>query len=274
MPETDTSPDHDNATDVADRLCRLMRRIEITAGELRFDHPNNKMQKLSGLQCPLYQVFEPIATKLGFENYAELRDNFVALCNRVIRDINSLTLKRPETQQRWLQAAEMANGIFDARNFGIDTQSVFYTHFSQEVYQRLEDASERLQITERQEATESELSEALEAARETLNAYETNGNVPTAIGKILKHYLQQIESAYRHYDDFGEEVFWATYKELFATFLQVHEVIMPDVPNETVKKALNKMGEKMKYGLHALAVSADIATIAATGLAVFQIAKV
>ncbi|MCZ7469807.1 hypothetical protein M0412_03855 [Agrobacterium sp. O3.4] len=274
MSETDTDSEQNNATDVADRLCRLMRRIEITAGELRFNQPHSPTQKFTGLQCPLYQVFEPIATELEFENYAELRDNFVALCNRVIRDVSSLTLKRPETQQRWIQAAKMANGVFDARNFGIDTGSVFQKHFSQDVYQRLEDASERLQITERQEATVDELGEALNAARNTLNAYEQHGKIPAEIGRILKHYLQQIESAYQHYDDFGEEIFWATYKELFATFLQVHNVIVPSTPNDAIKTALNTMGEKMKYGLHALAVSADAATIAATGLAVLQLAKV
>ena len=276
MSKTDAEmDDQKNATDVADRLCRMMRKIQQAANQLRFEdpsQPSNPIRRIRALHKPLYEVFEPIALELDFESYAELRDNFIGLCNRVIRDIGTLNLKREETRERWIQAAKQAKDVFEAKNFGSQTETVLQNHFSIDVYQRLEDASERLQITERHEASVEQLAEALDAARGTLSAYEKNGNIPSEIGRILKLYIQQIENAYQHYEDFGEELFWKTYKELFATFLQVHNVIMPKETNEEVKSALNVMGNKMKYGLQALSVSSDLATIAATGMAIFQLA--
>lgn len=270
--DVEAGAEEEVATDVADRLCKLMRRIQAAAEELTFPHPGNANSRISGLDRPLHEVFEPLAIELKFEDYAELRDNFVLLCNRVIRDIQSLSFTRPETQIRWTAAAKTANGVFNASNFGIDCRTVFSRHFSVSVFERLEDASERLQDKGRRETSEPHLREALEAARAAIEAYEVDGEMPPQVGRLLKHYMQQINSAYDRYRDFGEEAFWSTYKELFATFIQTHEVIMKDTKSEKVKSAMARMREKMAYGLPALSIASDVATIAATGIAVAQIA--
>lgn len=264
------------ATDVADRLILLMRRIEYSDQELRFEIHNNANNYHSGLQRPLHEVFEPLAEDLGFFDYSELRDNFTGLCKRVIRDIESLNLKKPETQQRWINAVKKIADVFNASNFPKSCSSVFGEHFSNELYERLEDASERLQDVGREEATQDQLKESLDAAREAMNVYEKNGKISSELNKVLKHYLQQIEEAYQRYNDFGEDAFWTTYKNLFATFMQVHPAIMPkdksDDAKEAVKIALNNMHGKMYYGLRALSVSADLATLAASGAALLALA--
>lgn len=265
-----------NATDVADRLILLMRKIEQSAQDLRFNIPHNPNKYHNGFQRPLHEVFEPLAEDLGFVDYSELRDNFTGLCKRVTRDIESLTLKKPKTQERWVNAVKKIADVFNASNFPKICSSVFGEHFSDEVYERLEDASERLQDVGREEATKDQLKESLDAAREVMNVYEKNGKISTELNKVLKHYLQQIEEAYQRYNDFGEDAFWITYKNLFATFMQVHPAIMPkdksDDAKEAVKIALNNMGGKMHYGLRALSVSADVATLAASGAALLALA--
>ena len=276
---TDTKPDEEETepqvVDVADRLIRIMKRIEATAKDMRFPHPTSPNHQVTGLQCPLHQVFEPLAIELGFTNYAALHDDFVALCRRVIRDVESLTLRRPKTQRRWIQAAQTAESVFNASNFAENCGEVFERHFSDDVYERLEDASERLQNVGKQEASSDELLEALDAARDAMNAYENSGNISPELSKILKHYLQQIEEAYRKYDDFGDEVFWSSYKVLFSTFLQVHPIIIDedkgDEIKEATKSAMNNMGIKMFYGLRTLSVSADVVTLAAAGTALLQL---
>ena len=264
--------DHISVTDVLARICRLMRRIEKSANEITIEFKQNgrSMQDM-GLNRPLYEVFEPLAEDLGFSNYAELRDNLISLCNRGIRDINSLQMKQSGPRDKWIAAAESAKGVFNASNFGKLSRVVFADHFSEIVYERLETASERLQALEIRESTREELSEALKAARQLMKAYEANGKIPSSIATILKHYLQQIEGAYQRYEDFGEEIFWATYKELFATFVQVHTVLVPDEQTEEIKQAMNDMADKMKFGLPALAITADLATLATATAALLTI---
>lgn len=263
--DADIETPEDEVPDVADRLTRLMRRIIDTAKSMQFPRPDQPNRTYTGLQRPLHEVFEPLAVELGFSDYAELRDNFVSLCKRTIRDISSLSIKRSETQARWINAAETANGVFNASNFAQPCSTIFDQHFSQEVFHRLEDASERLQQEGRRESSQDQLKEALEAARQAMEAYESEGKIPSDVSKILKHYLQQIEGAYARYDDFGEELFWSTYKEMFATFVQIHPHIMPEGENKAVKTAMQKMREKMHYGIQSMSIAADALTITTTG---------
>lgn len=255
-------------TDVADRLCRLMMRIRKAASELEFQVHSH--QTISGLQKPLHEVFGPLALALEFENYAELRDNFIVLCDRVSRDISALPVKRTETRDRWLKAVETARNVFEAENFGKPCSSVFDTHFSTEIIHRLEDISERLQTNGIKETSQDQLRQALDAARRAMKIYELHERIPISVAKILKHYLQQIETAYQRYNDFGEDSFWVTYKVLFATFVQAHEAIVPEKQGEDIREAITDMANQMRFGLPALSIAADVTTIA-TGLTVLAI---
>ena len=102
----------------------MMRRIEEEAQAIEFERPGAN-PSISGMQSPLHKTFEPIANRLGFETYAELRDNFVLLCSRVERDIESIQVRRPSTKERWLAAVDTASKVFDASNFSDDCQTVF-----------------------------------------------------------------------------------------------------------------------------------------------------
>lgn len=276
MPDLNEENDTSYATvsDSSERLIKLIARIEVSSQRVEIRISN--IQKEVARNAVLFRAFEPIAEDLGFDSYSELRDKFVLLCNRVVRDVEGLDLKREDTRARWVEAVETASSVFNASNFGEHCSVVFKRHFSDIVLERLEAISERLQSDGIREASQPELTQALEAARESLRILEVNGSLPSAVSKVLKHYLQQIEIAFNQYSDFGEEMFWASYKEYFATFVQVHAIVMPsDVSDEAksaVKDAVNKMHSKMVYGLPALGVAADVVSLGLAGYTLTQIA--
>lgn len=243
-----------------------MQRIQETSIEISYHRTNAPHIIDTAAQKPLYEVFGDISEHLGFESYSNFQISFMSLCNRVIRDLGLIDVKNERTRDRWISSVKMARDVFNAENFGVQCGQVLATHFSESVRERIEDASERLQTLGRTEATKSELLDALEAARETLSAFEADGNLPREISQTLKHYLQQIEQAYQTYDDFGEDKFWSVYKELFATFVQTHSIITPENFSNEMKSSFNKMAGKMSYGLRAISITADIATIASAGV--------
>jgi hypothetical protein len=265
------SSDEAQATDVADRLLSLMQAIRHVADELKYPHPNHQDRVLKATQKNLFEVFGDISERLGFDNYSIFQLSFVSLCNRVVRDIGLINVRNDRTRDRWIAAVEHVRSVFDSDNFGKNCGQVLADHFADEIRDRIEDASERLQTLGRTESTKSELSEALEAARSTLSAFERNQRLPDEVSRVLKHYIQQIEAAYNAYDDFGEDRFWAVYKELFATFVQTHPIIAPDGVSAEIKESLRVMAGKMSFGLRALSVTADIATLATTGAAILAL---
>lgn len=268
---TQQEEEEQKATDVADRLLRIIAKIEHSSQVIKYENSNGS--KTQACHKKLFEVFGDIAEHLGFETYSDLHDNFSNLCKRVERDVTSLPFRREGARGRIITAINNARAVFDAENFGEQCSSVFKEHFSTDVKDRLEDASNSLQLNDLVESSPDELKEALDAARAALGAYETEGNIPPQLSKILKHYIQQIESAYQMYEDFGEEAFWPVYKELLATFAQVHPIIMGDKKSEVVSAAVKDMGSKLQYGITALSITANVAAIGSFGVGILQIAS-
>ncbi len=259
-------------TDVAERLLLLMQRINTASTEVVYPRPGYSNQDTSAASKPLFQVFDDISKYLDFGDYSKFQSLFVGLCDRVIKDVGHIDVKNEKIRKRWIDSVKIARSVFNADNFGKQCGAVFDHHFSESVRDRIEDASERLQTIGRTEAKKEELSEALDAARETLSAFEVDGKLPSEISNILKHYIQQIENAFQSYDDFGEDRFWSIYKELFATFVQTHPIIAPKGVSEDMKKSINNMAEKMSYGLRGLSVGADLVAITTAGAALLTLA--
>lgn len=254
--------------DSCTRLLNLMRKIDGAASELSFNLPTYH-RAIVAREMKLFEVFEDIAQHLSFEDYACFRDDFVLLCARSERDINSLSFKKESTKTRYIEAIKRASKVFDASNFGKSCGDALDAHFSELIYERIEDAADRLQNAGIYETSSEKLLEALEVARKTLVTYEKYGTISPELGRVIKHFLQQIEDAYKKYNDFGEEKFWASYKQMFATFAQIHDVILPEDLSEDeideIKDAVFDMGKAMKYGLGALSVTGNIASIASVG---------
>ncbi len=242
-------------TDPAGRLIELIKKIKKISTTRKNNSP------MLG-EVPMWKAVRAFSSELGFTNDLEMRENLILTRDHVIRNINALEMKRESTRTQWTKAILTVCSVFDSDHFGKRTDAVISACFTQINIERTEAISERFLMVGIKETTSDELTDAIKVARKALEAYEKRGKISKDLVKLLKHYLQQLEAAYQHYDDFGEEVFWEAYKKLFATFVQIHPVVIPGDRQEEFKQAINDMGAKLPFGLRTLAVSADIATLA------------
>jgi hypothetical protein len=216
---------------------------------------------------PLWQAYQPLAEALGFEAYSDLRDHFLSLCKSLEADIQCLSLRRESVREEWSSRVRNMQRVFDADKLGQPIGPVFDTCFGPSELSALDAISERLDIEGLTESTEDELKRALDAVREAIEAMERSSDFPAPIARVLKIHLQQIEQAYSHYTDFGDEMFWKTYKESFATFAQIHPIIVKMNNSEEIKTKLNKVWEALTLKTVAgVSVAGNLASIGAFGL--------
>lgn len=245
-------------SDKAERLHSLVSKLKHALGEIELVG----VHKSHISEQPLWKTFEPIAHELNLSSYAELRDQFISLCNGIRSEVAVISLRKESVRVSWLECLDTLSGIFDAGNFGKPTISVFQVHFSNRNLEVLDSISERLQNENSFESSEEELAEALGAIRDVICVLESSGELDKRITAILKHYLQQMEVVYAQSSDFGEDIFWQLYKETFATFVQIHPVIAGIKEIDEFKSkfniAMTKLTEKSLFGL---SVAANIATI-------------
>lgn len=216
---------------------------------------------------PLWQAFQPLAESLGFEAYSDLRDHFLSLCRSLEADIQCLSLRRESVRSEWSGRVRNMRRVFDADKLGQAVEHVFNNHFGPIEMNTLDAISERLEIEGLSESTEDELKKALDAVREAIEEMETSSGFPLAIARVLKLHLQQIEQAYSHYNDFGDEMFWKTYKEAFATFAQIHPIISQLDNSQEIKTKLSKVWEALSSKTVAgISVAGNLASLGAFGL--------
>lgn len=215
---------------------------------------------------PLWQSFEPLAHHLGLNNYGELRDNFLLLGEKVQIGIHKLQLRRSSVRDHWVQAVNTITSVFEARFFGSSTHDIFGDFFNPSNMATLDSISERFQAHGWEEKPRASLEDALIAAREAVDEMEASGDFPSEMLQVLRHLLAQMQAGLSVWETFGDEGFWRAYKEMFATFVQLHESISASSNRETIGAKIQAMA---KHLAGALSFTANAATVAGFSLPLF-----
>lgn len=251
-----------NPSDKAERLHNLITKMQQGLTDISIPGIG------AGRDVELWRSFELIAQKLGFEDYGQFRDQYLALSSSLKVEVQTISLRKESVRVAWIDCISMMQKVFDASNFAIPTYQVFGNHFSSTSMATLETISERLQTLGMHESAKGELENALDAVRDAIDEFGKTNGIDERILRILRHHLHQMEQIYSRYDDFGDDVFWSVYKETFGTFVQIHQVIVGK-SNETELK--NKLTAVASYlsakSIAGISLAANVATIAALILA-------
>lgn len=250
--------------DKAERLLNIITRLleaSRSAGVM-------KNSPLTYWEAPLHQGLSFIITKSELGNYSTMLDHFNSLCSGIKSDIESISNIKESVKSCWFDCIENISAVFQPTNFGLSCGSVFSRHFSDYNMHLLDTISDRLQNSNVFESSDKDLLAALDAVRDALTFLEGNDKVDKRIIRILKHYLEQLETIYTQAKDFGDDVFWHMYKETYATFLQHHQIITEGIDNKEdyvnrVQAIWNSLAIKAAA---TLSVGANIATLTATFL--------
>ncbi|NKN36821.1 hypothetical protein HFC70_10695 [Agrobacterium sp. a22-2] len=249
-------------SDKAERLHQLIGRIQEAAQQATLKE-NGQTVALS--KVALWQSFNPISANLGYADYGEFLDAFLALCHSIKSDISVIPMQKETVRASWLACIKNISSVFDAKNFGKVTRDAFGSHFSERNLELLDAISERFQAAKFTESTPDDLQDALDAVRETVEAFKSSDKLDRRIAALLSHYLQQMESAYSHVCDFGDDTFWKLYKETFATFMQLHPVITEMENAEEIKSKLKVVADRLtSKSVAGISLTANVATIGST----------
>ena len=241
----------EESNDPAGRLHGLCNKIVDASKKAR--NENGSFTK-----APLWQALEPIAIEIGVKNYAQLRNNFILLTESVNSGIHRLTLRRPSVRDHWFNTVTRIASVFDAQQFPKPSNQVFAECFQAADLATLDAISERFQNEGWQEKPKECLEEALSAVKDVIDEMEVASSFPPEMLRVLRHLASQMEIAVATFDTFGAESFWRTYKETFATFVQLHGAIR-EAPNEaTIREKMNKVTQ---YLVDAISVTANVTTV-------------
>jgi len=236
--------------DKAEKLHLLMSAIQVAAQNV-------------GWGRPLYETFDNIAIKLGEENYGELRDKFLALCSSLKNDIAVIPMKKESVREQWLKCIIKIQAVFDAKNFGAPTSSVILKHFSPEDLSIIDSISERFQAAELYESTDSQLAESFAALKALIDELCLAKDLDLRISNVMKHYIQQLEIVYSTAKVYGDDEFWKKYKEILATFMQMHEHISGFENEKAITNKFIEATKKLSYQTACgISFSANAVTIA------------
>ena len=253
-----------NVSDKAERLHALITRADRVSRELTLAHQRSP---INAYNAPLWMAFGPLAGELGFHDYGDFRDTFLRLCSAVREEVSTIPLKKDTVRASWLVCLEMISKVFDAENFPHPLSNAFQNHFSNRNLEILDAISERFQAVGLRESTPSELEAALSAVRDVIQEMQASGQLDLRIASVLAHYLQQMEIVFAQVEDFGDDTFWKVYKEVFATFLQLHPIIAgfdnKDTVSSKISVAWQILTEKTFNGA---AVGANLVTIGSAAL--------
>lgn len=245
--------------DKAERLLNIITRL------LEASHYNDVIDNRSVTyeNMPLYEGLPIIISHSGLGNYSTMLDHFNSLCSGIKSDIESISNIKESVKSSWFNCIESISAVFQPTNFGLQCFKVFDEHFSDYNMDLLDTISDRLQNSKVFESSDKDLLDALDAVRDALTFLEGNDQIDKRIIRILKHYLEQLETIYTQVKDFGDDVFWHMYKETYATFLQHHQIIAEGIDNKEdyvnrVQAIWNSLAIKAAA---TLSVGANIATL-------------
>lgn len=249
---TDADDAHES-NDPASRLHGLCETIVDASKRVTVDNG-------SAARAPLWQAFEPISIEVGLNNYAQLRDNFVLLTESVTSGVHRLTLRKPSVRENWLNAIARIASVFDAKQFPRPAREAFAECFQAADLATLDTISERFQNEGWQEKPKQALEDALSAVTDVIDEMQAANSFPAEMLRVLRHLASQMEVAIATFDTFGAENFWRTYKETFATFVQLHAAIREAPNGATIREKMNKVTQ---YLVEAISVTANVTTVGA-----------
>ena len=108
-----------------------------------------------------------------------------------------------------------------------------------------------------------DIREAFEAIKDVIDLYLESDYISEKIKKILYLYLEQMISTLDNYKNFGEQDFWEIYKKTFATFVQIHDLVIDPEENKSIKAKVEK---SMSFLRNKLSFAADTTTITSAGV--------
>lgn len=174
-----------------------------------------------------------------------------------------MTLKKETVRRSWLICVANIQQIFNAENFPQTTSAVLNSHFSPTNMDILQAISERLQTDGILESTDEQLKDALAAVEVLVEEMGNSKTLDDRFVKIFRHYVSHLQNLYSHYKIFGDDKFWKIYKEMFATFVQMHSKIMECDNAEEIfgkfKKVIYSLASKSIAGISLLANAATVA---------------
>ncbi|WP_319498692.1 hypothetical protein [uncultured Cohaesibacter sp.] len=202
-------------------------------------------------------LLKSVSSSLGYENTTEFVFRYYETCNHVLRDLENIEVAKPEIKKRWISKVKEIRGTFEIQMGPAAAKSLFDQRIerNEEVLYTL---SERIQKEGGFTASKEKVTQAFDAMRDAVQEFCKSEGISDRFKRLLMHYMQQIELAYKQYDDFGEEQFWKVYKETFATFVQLHPQIMGAHNRESIVSKVKIAANSMVV---ALSVSADAATL-------------
>ncbi len=246
--------------DKAERLHALIEKLESVVVNVSMATPTGQTRALYDL--PLWQTLNRIAEEMGLQDDRALREAFLSLCASIDADIQCIPIKKESVRTTWLARLTAISRVFDAKNFGALTRKAFDDHFTAGNLEALDSISERFRAVGAKESTPVELTDALGAVRDVIEALNSSGRLDERVAAILRHYLQHMETVYHQATDFGDEMFWKIYKETFATFAQIHPLIAKLDNAEEVKSKLVVAWEKLtSKSIAGVSLGANIATL-------------
>nr|WP_321462419.1 hypothetical protein [uncultured Cohaesibacter sp.] len=202
-------------------------------------------------------LLKTVSSSLGCENTTEFVLRYYQACNHVLQDLENIEVAKPDIKKRWISKVKEIRGTFEIQMGSTDAKSSFEQRIerNEEVLYTL---SERIQKEGGFVVSRDKMTQAFNAMRDAVQEFCKSEGISDRFKNLLMHYMQQIEAAYKQYDDFGEEQFWKLYKETFATFVQLHPQIMGAQNRDSILSKFKTMTDTMVV---ALSVSADAATL-------------
>ncbi|WP_319411343.1 hypothetical protein [uncultured Cohaesibacter sp.] len=202
-------------------------------------------------------LLKTVSSSLGYENTTEFVFRYYQACNHVLRDLENIEVAKPDIKKRWISKVKEIRGTFEIQMGSTDAKNSFEQRIerNEEVLYTL---SERIQKEGGFVVSRDKMTQAFNAMRDAVQEFCKSEGISDRFKNLLMHYMQQIEAAYKQYDDFGEEQFWKLYKETFATFVQLHPQIMGAQNRDSILSKFKTMTDTMVV---ALSVSADAATL-------------
>nr|WP_321458337.1 hypothetical protein [uncultured Cohaesibacter sp.] len=202
-------------------------------------------------------LLKSVSSSLGYENTTEFVFRYYQACNHVLRDIEYIEVAKPEIKQRWISKVKEIRETFEIQMGSATAKSLFEQRIerNEEVLYTL---SERIQKEGGFTASKEKVTQAFDAMRDAVQEFCKSEAISDRFKRLLLHYMQQIELAYKQYDDFGEEQFWKVYKETFSTFVQLHPQIMKAHNRDSIVSKVKTAADTMVV---ALSVGADAATL-------------
>lgn len=236
--------------DRAERLSNLISRI---IAVLKKRNVNNG----------LYEHIDALCAELEVDDFHQLQGMYAATCAALKRDIESVPLKKESVRAQWLKCVDEVSSFFSLKTLLNATTQVIGSHFTARNMEILESISERLQDKEQHETNQDDLNLAIDAVRSAIEEMLKASKLDPKVSKILKHYLDQMEAVYRAVDTFGEDIFWRQYKEIFGTFIELHEQIsMLENKDAVLSKIYRVAGVLGARGVAGVSFAANLGTAA------------